>query len=283
MRSDAEVALEKIAQTSQLRSTALLVVGFSHLVAGDSDTADTFFAQAVEAAEAAGASDSGSVALAERSLLALDRGDLKEAAELVARALAFVDAAALGDYMTTAIVHAASARIALRRGDSTAARASLVHAQRLRPQLTYALPWFAAQTLLELAHAYLALPEIAGAKTLLAEVDEIIRIRPGLGVLVEQARELRRQIGWAAEPEARWASTLTAAELRLIPLLTTHLSFREIAERLYVSRNTVKAQAISLYRKLGVSSRSEAIHRAAELGLVDPPVIPVPHDFILSG
>ena len=69
-----------------------------------------------------------------------------------------------------------------------------------------------------------------------------------------------------------WASTLTAAELRLLPLLTTHLSFREIAERLYVSRNTVKSQAISVYRKLDASSRSEAIERAVELGLVDEPV-----------
>ena len=62
---------------------------------------------------------------------------------------------------------------------------------------------------------------------------------------------------------------VTAAELRLLPLLTTHLSFREIGEQLFVSRNTIKTQAISVYRKLGVSSRSEAISRASELGLVE--------------
>jgi len=67
-----------------------------------------------------------------------------------------------------------------------------------------------------------------------------------------------------------------AAELRLLPLLTTHLSFREIAERLYVSRNTVKSQAISVYRKLDASSRSEAIERAVALGLVDAPASSVP-------
>ena len=54
-----------------------------------------------------------------------------------------------------------------------------------------------------------------------------------------------------------------------MPFLATHLSFREIGETLFVSRNTVKTQAISVYRKLGVSSRSEAIARAAELGLFD--------------
>jgi LuxR family maltose regulon positive regulatory protein len=57
--------------------------------------------------------------------------------------------------------------------------------------------------------------------------------------------------------------------LRLLPHLTTHLSFREIGELLFVSRNTVKTQAISVYRKLGVSSRSDAIAQACELGLVD--------------
>ena len=66
-------------------------------------------------------------------------------------------------------------------------------------------------------------------------------------------------------------SGLTSAELRVLPLLTTHLSFREIGERLFVSRNTIKTQAISIYRKLGVSSRSGAIERAAELGLLPDP------------
>jgi LuxR family maltose regulon positive regulatory protein len=64
------------------------------------------------------------------------------------------------------------------------------------------------------------------------------------------------------------ASSLTAAELRLVPLLSTHLVFREIGERLHVSRHTVKTQAISVYPKLGVSSRSEAIDRAQAIGLL---------------
>ena len=67
-----------------------------------------------------------------------------------------------------------------------------------------------------------------------------------------------------------WPGSLTDAELRLLPLLATHMSFREIGTRLYISRNTVKTQAISIYRKLGASSRSEAIHRAIELDLVRP-------------
>ncbi|HET6752381.1 MAG TPA: LuxR C-terminal-related transcriptional regulator, partial [Jiangellaceae bacterium] len=63
------------------------------------------------------------------------------------------------------------------------------------------------------------------------------------------------------------ASSLTTAELRLLPLLPTHLSFPEIGDRLFISRHTVKSQVNSLYRKLGVSSRGEAVDRMTELGL----------------
>jgi len=67
-----------------------------------------------------------------------------------------------------------------------------------------------------------------------------------------------------------WPGSLTDAELRLLPLLATHLTFREIGARLFISRNTVKTEAISIYRKLDASSRSEAINRAIELELLRP-------------
>jgi len=51
-------------------------------------------------------------------------------------------------------------------------------------------------------------------------------------------------------------------------LLASHLTFREIAERLYLSPYTVKTQALSVYRKFGVSSRSAAIDRAHGVGVL---------------
>jgi LuxR family maltose regulon positive regulatory protein len=94
-------------------------------------------------------------------------------------------------------------------------------------------------------------------------------VRPDLGLLGEAVARLELEL--AAMPEARTggSSGLTRAELRLLPHLSTHLSFREIGERLHVSRNTIKTQAISIYRKLGVSSRSEAVAVAEDLGLVE--------------
>ena len=64
-------------------------------------------------------------------------------------------------------------------------------------------------------------------------------------------------------------TALTPAELRLLPYLPTHLSFREIGERLHVSPNTVKTQAISIYRKLTVSSRADAVAIAQDIGLLE--------------
>jgi LuxR family maltose regulon positive regulatory protein len=108
-----------------------------------------------------------------------------------------------------------------------------------------------------------------GAAALLGEAQAILALRPSLGVLAERIAELEQEIEAMPEATDGGGSGLTPAELRLLPLLSTHLSFREIGEQLFVSRNTIKTQAISVYRKLGVSSRSDAIARAVELGLVE--------------
>ena len=71
--------------------------------------------------------------------------------------------------------------------------------------------------------------------------------------------------------------SLSAAERRVLHYLRTHLTLAEIASRLYVSRNTVKSQAISIYRKLGVSSRSGAVQMAIEADLTGAQMRTLPH------
>jgi LuxR family maltose regulon positive regulatory protein len=166
-------------------------------------------------------------------------------------------------------VYAAAARIALHQGDRQRAREELAVAQRLRPALTHAVPHLAVQARLELAACYLALADPAGARTLLREIEQILLQRPELGVLVGQAEELRVRLTKTRGSSGPGASALTAAELRLLPLLGTHLSFPEIGGELFLSPNTVKSQAISIYRKLGVSNRSQAVTQSRELGLLE--------------
>jgi DNA-binding CsgD family transcriptional regulator len=60
-----------------------------------------------------------------------------------------------------------------------------------------------------------------------------------------------------------------AAELRLLPMLATHLSFPEIAAEMFLSPNTIRTQAMSIYRKLGASSRNKVVSRSRELGLLE--------------
>jgi LuxR family transcriptional regulator, maltose regulon positive regulatory protein len=268
MRADAELALRGLGASSAWRPTALLLHGVAQLLLDEDDRADESLADAAEEAESSGATDILVVALAERSLLAMARGDDAEGEALAARARALLDDGALREHPLSAIAFAASARQGLRHGDLERARADLARAHALASRLTHALPWYAVQTDVELGHADVALLDAPEARSWLSAAAEILRLRPRLGILAGRVDALRAELARVEALGEDRATVLTTAELRLLPLLTTHLSFREIAERLFVSRNTVKTQAISIYRKLDACSRSEAIARAAELGLV---------------
>ena len=159
--------------------------------------------------------------------------------------------------------------MAIHRGDSARGREELVHAQLVRPLASYALPWIAVGALIELARAYLAIADTAGARTAVSEAEAVVRRRPDLGLLTERLVELRRQVDAAASSLAG-PSTLTPAELRVLPLLSTHLTLQEIADRLSNSRSTIHSHAVSIYGKLEVTGRSEAVERAIELGLLEP-------------
>jgi LuxR family transcriptional regulator, maltose regulon positive regulatory protein len=148
-------------------------------------------------------------------------------------------------------------------------RQQLVRALRLRPLLTYAFPHLAVQARLELTRIHLAVADLSGARTLMREIDELLRRRPGLGTLAGQAQALQARLSKQRDSSMPGASALTAAELRLLPLLATHLSFPEIAAEMFLSRNTIKSEANAIYRKLGASTRSQAVARARELGLLE--------------
>lgn len=64
------------------------------------------------------------------------------------------------------------------------------------------------------------------------------------------------------------SAALTAAERRLLPLLPTHLTREQMARELHVSRNTVGTQMSAIFRKLGAASRTDAVQRARELGML---------------
>ena len=269
MREDAEAAVRLETERSPWRPVALLLHGVGNLLTGEVDRADDILADAVESGERIGAFPAASVALAERSLLALHRGNWSAARGFADQALIAVEMGHLEEYMPSSITFVAVARTALQRGDVTVARHEVIRTQRLRPMLTRAVPWLAMQTMVELARVQFALSDRAGAWMLLSDAREIVGRMPDLGTLGEQLVDVQRRLEVIRGGDVPGPTSLTAAELRLLSYLPTHLSFREIGERLFVSPNTIKTQAISIYRKLSVSARTDAVRRARDIGLLE--------------
>ncbi len=267
MRADAESAVAAERPPSPWRYLALHELAMAHLLVGDSIQADHLLADAVEVARASGLVPFH--ALAVRASLAMAAGDWIAAGVHARESHHLFERTVLAHMATSIHVHAAAARVAMHEGDLRLARQELVHAQLARPHASHAAPWVSVLALMDLARGYLAVSDAAGARTVVAEAEAIVRHRPQLGVLVTQLAELRTRVT-DARATFVGSSSLTTAELRLLPNLSTPYTFKEIGERLFLSQHTVKTQAISIYGKLDASTRSEAIERAIELGLLEP-------------
>ena len=268
MRADADDAVRRFSAGSFLTPTPALMQGIARILCADPDGGDVCLEDAVSVGEQVGSTDDVVIGLCERSLVAMARDQWDRAEVLTGQARASLRRAGIEESFATPLICALQARAAMHRGDVPAARQQLVNAQRLRPLLTYALPYLAVQARIELARVHLALADLAGARMLSREVDDLLRRRPGLGTLVGEAGALRVQLSRERGSGVPGVSALTAAELRLLPLLSTHLSFPEIGEELFLSRHTIKSQANAIYRKLGASSRTQAVSRSLELGLL---------------
>jgi LuxR family maltose regulon positive regulatory protein len=270
MRADADEAARKFAAAKFAAAVTPLLQGTARVLCGDLDGADAFFAEAERTEEdRQTAPDISAITLCERSLAAMARHQRDEAGDFASRAQARLRQAGIEDSYATPLISAVQARVAMHRGDVPATRRELIGALRLRSLMTYAHPHWAVQLRIALIRVHLALHDVAGARTLMREIDEILKRRPGLGSLVDEAEGLRAQLAQQRGPNVPGASTLTAAELRLLPMLSTHLSVPEIAAELFLSAHTIKSQARSIYRKLDASSRNQVITRARELGLLE--------------
>ena len=193
--------------------------------------------------------------LAERALAAINRSDWSEAETLINPALEIIGDGQFDGYWTSALVYAGASRVSAHRGEVTVAREYAARAARLRPLLTYALPVVSVQALIELGRADLTLGDRGGVRACpeAGARNPSATARPGLTAPSSGRPACSRR---RRDPTGRGIVADHGRVSRLLPLLATHLTLKEISERLYVSRNTVKTQAAAVYRKFGVTSRA---------------------------
>jgi LuxR family maltose regulon positive regulatory protein len=263
-RADAMWALEGLAPGSPWRAPAWLIFGIGCAVSGEWGEADAALADA--AAEAA--EDSSflalSMTLGQRSLVAIHDERWADAASFAKEGIDLLAGAGTEVSWAACVARVAAAQVAVHAGDVDAASEHLAHASGALAHLTRAIPAVSVQTRLEAARAYLALGASDTATSLLEEADDVLRRFPKMRELATRSEEIHRQLQQRTDGTVR----LTKAEHRLLPLLATHKTFQAIADELFLSPHTVKAEAISIYRKLGQTSRGATVARAREIGLI---------------
>ena len=207
--------------------------------------------------------------LSQLAMITVEEGDLERGVDLIARAVSQIERHSLSSYPTSALTFAVSAGLRSHAGHVDLGKRDARKASHLLAGLSDFIPWYEAETRIMLARAALRLADVSAARTLLAEASQLARRVPDAVVFGGWLDETWGLIDSAATTALAGPSALTMAELRILRFLPTHLSFREIGARLCVSTNTIKTQAHAVYRKLDVSSRSEAVSRATEIGLLD--------------
>ncbi len=268
MLADASFAIANEPPWSPWRDEALGLLAEALVLTGDIEEGAARFIELSDLAATQTTTDSRSASEAELAVIAIDGGRWDEAAERIELALAAIDTYRMHDYAISTLAFAVAARVAVHRGDLKEANRLIAVAMRARPLLTYVLPIFAVRARLQLGRACWSIGDQSAARHLLREIDDVLAHRPDLGTLVDDVSSLRELVASRSATGATGASPLSPAELRLLPYLQTHLTFREIGERLFVSRNTISSEVGSIYRKLGVSSRSDAVEQATAIGLL---------------
>ncbi|HEY5358158.1 MAG TPA: LuxR C-terminal-related transcriptional regulator [Streptosporangiaceae bacterium] len=207
------------------------------------------------------------LALATLALLEVDQGQLAEAEQLARSAREIVAGEGLGAAPQAALAYAAAGAVHARQGQLADARREFERALRIRRRHYGISPWATMEIMLRLAPVLLDAGDRPAAVALLAEARELLMSAPdGADAQLERVARLERRL--AGPPRAILAAPLTDRELAVLRLLRGSLSLREIGLELYLSQNTIKTHTKAIYRKLGVTSRGEAIAKSRDIDIL---------------
>ncbi len=206
-------------------------------------------------------------ALAARAMLAMEDQQWELAADLTDEADTIITASHC-ELPIAALALAVIAAVRAHEGRAAEAKRDVRRATSALAGVSDGLAWYGAQTRLVLAHACLHLADVVDARALLAHASRQARRAGDAAAFSTWFTNAWSYLDTIAETSLTGPSALTIAELRVLRFLPSCRPFREIADQLGVSANTVKTQAHAVYRKLGAGSRSEAVLLAREAGLL---------------
>ena len=199
------------------------------------------------------------------SAIHAEEGDLEAAERAAAAALEVAATHGIDEHWCMAHAHLARGLVGRHRGDLAGAEGDVMSAVALARR--GAGPVSTAWTLLHLAHALAARGDRVGARARLAQARAECDTAPDPGAFLARVAQAERTLDARSRKRAPGAP-LSDRELTVLRELAGPFSQREIGERLFVSPNTVKSHTRSIFRKLGVSAREQAVARARDLGLL---------------
>jgi LuxR family maltose regulon positive regulatory protein len=203
------------------------------------------------------------------SIVATEEVHLKEAESLAREACALVERFGLQGNPQAAMAHMALGRVLAEGANLDEAEGALESALSVRQTFPDLSPWGYLIGLLALAKVRLGRGERGGARAALAEARDVFEAFPDAGIFPELLERQERKLGASKkrrEEPLNWE--LTQRELDVLGLLESTLTTSQMAQSLYISPNTVRTYIKSIYRKLEVSSREEAVEQACARGLI---------------
>jgi LuxR family maltose regulon positive regulatory protein len=253
-------------QTSPWYALARAAYGFALYICGDVEGASVQAEAALHA--------NASIALvrmlsyAVTSLIAAEEGNLDQAWEYARAARDIVSGSGLRTVPQGSLAYTATGAVFANQGRLEEARSEFEQALQSRRKWPGISPWLTVEILLRLAPVLADLGDRREAAALLDEVSHVLTALPD-GADAQLARLGRLQHRVAARPRVvSLAEPLTDRELAVLRLLRGTLSLREIGQQLYLSQNTIKTHTRAIYRKLGASTRQDALARAQEIDIL---------------
>jgi LuxR family maltose regulon positive regulatory protein len=261
----ARFAIDQAPPGSPWRITSLLALGHTLYLSGETLEARQVVQQAM--LESSPEEKHASAVLpGVLALIELDRGEIARGENLARRSLAALEELGLGNVLSASLGHLALGIALGAQGAFRDAEREVLVGAKLRESGGPTV-WH-VHALVLLARARHALGDTEGARDALDEARMEMEHLRDAGIVTALLDDTERRLRSGVRQPVTTGEELSERELVILRLLAVKLTQPEIARELYISYNTVKTHTRSIYRKLGVSSKDEAMEQAVALGLI---------------